>query len=520
MMEQTELLDHFIKFGLAGVLGWLIGLERSMGEEENPHATLRDFILFALLGAASAFAAQKFGSAWFAVAGFLGFLALLLSGYWADLRRDPKSDLGITTEGAAILTFVLGVMCTLGAEELAIAVGIAVLGLLAYKSVLDQFSQRLQAFELIATFKFLAITFIVLPILPNDPLDTFFTTKAGTVTAVDAQAKTVTLQPDPEIYLERGQSENIYLDDGTILGRLEFTEVDEKVARGTFQNKAFEAVTEGAVFNVPILPSVGMVLLSALKPFKIWLIVVLVSFISFIGYILMKLLGSSAGIGLTGLVGGLASSTVTTLSFAKRSLESPGLSPLFAVAVLLASSVMFPRLLLQIGVFNQKLAGNIALPILVTGGVGVALSVLFFVRSGRKDPVEGEEAKLDNPFSLSGAVKFGLVFATILMVTRLAIEYLGNAWLPVVAIVSGLTDADAIAFSLSDAQRAGLISLDWASFNLVLGALSNTFMKLFLVLGLGHRTLFKHLLVSFLIMGAVGIVTMLLYYDLGGMWPA
>jgi hypothetical protein len=57
--------------------------------------------------------------------------------------------------------------------------------------------------------------------------------------------------------------------------------------------------------------------------------------------------------------------------------------------------------------------------------------------------------------------------------------------------------------------------LDWASFNLVLGALSNTFMKLFLVLGLGHRGLFRQLLGSFLIVGAVGIVTMLLYYDLG-----
>ena len=100
------------------------------------------------------------------------------------------------------------------------------------------------------------------------------------------------------------------------------------------------------------------------------------------------------------------------------------------------------------------------------------------------------------------------------MATRLAITYLGEAWLPVVAIVSGLTDADAIAFSLSDAQRSGLISLDWASFNVVLGALSNTFMKLFLVFSLGDRGLFKHLLLSVLVMGAAGIITMLLYYDL------
>ena len=107
------------------------------------------------------------------------------------------------------------------------------------------------------------------------------------------------------------------------------------------------------------------------------------------------------------------------------------------------------------------------------------------------------------------------MFATILVVTRVATAYLGDAWLTVVAIVSGLTDADAIAFSVSDLERAGLISLDWASFNLVLGSLSNTYMKLFLVFSLGDRGLFKHCLVSFLIMGAAGIVTMLLYYDLG-----
>ena len=64
-------------------------------------------------------------------------------------------------------------------------------------------------------------------------------------------------------------------------------------------------------------------MLSALRPYRIWLIVVLVSFISFVGYVLIKLLGSSAGIGLTGLIGGLASSTVTTLSFARRSVETP-----------------------------------------------------------------------------------------------------------------------------------------------------------------------------------------------------
>ncbi len=256
--------------------------------------------------------------------------------------------------------------------------------------------------------------------------------------------------------------------------------------------------------------------LSALKLYKLWLIVVLVSFISFIGYVLIKLIGGGAGIGLTGLIGGLVSSTVTTLSFAKRSRENPGLNKSFAVAVILAASIMFPRLLVEIAVVNLTLMKSMALPMLVMGLTGLSIAGYFFIRSRRAEP-EIQTMQFENPFSLKSSINFALLFAVILMVTRLATTYLGNTWLPLVAIVSGLTDADAIAFSISDAEQAGIINTEWASFNLVLGALSNTFMKLFLVFTLGHRGLFKHLLISFLVIGASGIITMIFYYDLSAM---
>jgi uncharacterized membrane protein (DUF4010 family) len=139
---------------------------------------------------------------------------------------------------------------------------------------------------------------------------------------------------------------------------------------------------------------------------------------------------------------------------------------------------------------------------------------LLYYRS-RRATAATPQVEFNNPFSLKAAVSFGLVFAAILMLTRVATHYLGDALLPVVAVVSGLTDADAIAFSLSSLQVSGLIHIDWASFNLVLGAISNTFMKLFLVLGLGDRDLFRKLLGPFVVIGAVGLVTTLLYYDLG-----
>ena len=151
----------------------------------------------------------------------------------------------------------------------------------------------------------------------------------------------------------------------------------------------------------------------------------------------------------------------------------------------------------------------------VMGVTGLLLAAYSFRSFRTRDDANAPSVVFDNPFSLKSAISFALVFATILAATRLATTYLGDAWLPVVAIVSGLTDADAIAFSISNLHRSGLVSLDWASFNLVLGALSNTFMKLVLVFSLGNRALFKQLLWNFLAIGGVGIITMLFYYDLG-----
>jgi uncharacterized membrane protein (DUF4010 family) len=370
-----------------------------------------------------------------------------------------------------------------------------------------------ETYELEATLKLLVITFIVLPILPRQPLDHYVTLLMGTVQNVDASTGVVTIELASGQSYEPGQLVDIYADGGQSLGTLAISHATEFRVTATYQGDELDrlqpAVTVRSELGVRFLS----VMLSALAPHKIWMIVVLVSAISFVGYVLVKILGASAGIGLTGIVGGLASSTVTTLSFAKRSLEAPLLNRHFAVAVILASSVMFPRLLLQIAVVNQALMKRMLVPICVTGAAGLLLAVIYFFWS-RRETAEATALKLVNPFSLGSALKFTAVFVTTLAVTRLAIYYLGDAWLPLVAIVSGLTDADAIAFSVSSAQQSGLISLDWAALNAVLGALANTLMKLILVLVLGHRGLFRQLLLAFVFMLAVGLATMYFYYDL------
>ncbi len=513
-MEDQPLIADLVLIGLAGLLGFLIGLERTMGQT-NGTATIRDFVIFGLIGAVSAYAGEQYDNSWLILGAFLGVLSLLISGYWIEQRNQENADPGITTEAAAVVTFFLGVLIVRGAPELAIAVGIGLLVILSEKKVIERFSTQIQSFELRAAIKFLVITFVVLPVLPHESLDNFVTAPVGKVDQVDAPGAMLRFELQGARVLDPGSRINVYAEQTGKIGALEIATVSERLVSARFEGDALALATlaPGTILRSPFVPDPIATMLSALKPFKIWLIVVLVSFIGFIGYVLIKVMGAGAGIGLTGLIGGLASSTVTTLSFSGRSNELPQLNRVFAVAVILASSIMFPRVLLQIGVFNQDLMANIALPMLVTGGAGLAMAAAVYLIS-KAGASEAHEISFDNPFSLKSAVTFGLLFATILVATRVATAYLGDQWLPLIAIVSGLTDADAIAFSVSDLQRAGLISLDWASFNLVLGSLANTYMKLFLVFSLGHRGLFKHCLIAFLIMGAAGIATMLLYYDL------
>lgn len=517
-MNEHTLIDLFTRFGLTAALGFLVGLERGKAASDNAHTGTRDFIFFALLGATVSFLAQVTAFDWLIALGFGGFVAILVCGYWGDRLQaavcSPDDEPGITTELSALLTFFVGVLVMYGEATIAIALTILALAVLSQKQGITRLRSGIQDFEFSATLKFLVITFIVLPILPNKPLDTFLEFDLGTLTEVvpTGQGTDVALDLATDLSFEPG--ETLHLLDGTdpMLGDLRVTRVAEGSLAGTYVGD--RALNVGQTLTAQLEIPVVSTMLSAIKPYKVWLIVVLVSFISYIGYILVKVIGPRAGIGLTGIIGGLASSTVTTLSFARRSKEAPDWNQNFAVAVILASSVMFPRLLLEVFLVNTHLTRNMAVPMMAMGLAGLAMAAFYHFRS-RGDHTEGAELKLDNPFSLKSAITFGLVFALILMLTRLAITYLGNAWLPVVALVSGLTDADAIAFSISDAERAGLISLDWASFNVVLGALSNTFMKLFLVFTLGDPGLFKRLLLAFLVIGAVGVVTMLLYYDFG-----
>jgi uncharacterized membrane protein (DUF4010 family) len=302
-------------------------------------------------------------------------VALLLSSYWASRDHGP----GITTEAAGVLTFFLGVMILRGAVELAVALAILALGVLFTKSQIKGFRARVQVHEMRAVLLFMTITFIVLPVLPNQTLDRLLGFEVGTLETRPADADApleVALAPGKQV--ELGERLELVAGDGAVLGKLEVVALEEETASVRYLGERPDDLPVGLAVRAGLGVEFLEVMLSALNPYKIWLIVVLVSLISFVGYVLIRVIGSGAGIGLTGLIGGLVSSTVTTLSFARRSKESPGANKLFAAAVLLAGSIMFPRLLLEIAVVNQDLMRNIAVPLVAMGAVGIVTMLVYY----------------------------------------------------------------------------------------------------------------------------------------------
>jgi uncharacterized membrane protein (DUF4010 family) len=251
---------------------------------------------------------------------------------------------------------------------------------------------------------------------------------------------------------------------------------------------------------LPLLPNRGFGPFSVLNPAQIWLLVVLVSGIGFVGYILMKVLGAEEGIGLTGLLGGLVSSTATTISFAGRSKTSAGLSGALAQGILLASAVMFPRMLIEIAVVNASLLSSVSIPL---GAMLIAAGVIVFVLWRRRSDDEQEDktaVTLGNPLRWQTAVTFALVFAVVLVAVRAANEYLGSTGVYVASILAGLTDVDSITLSVADLSLIGELDAQVASISIVLAALVNTTVKGVMVMSLGSNELRR------VVVRAVGIV--------------
>jgi uncharacterized membrane protein (DUF4010 family) len=420
-------LDTRLVWGLASalIIGALVGIEREKSKALSGNVGIggvRTFILFALAGAVSAWLSKELGSPWIFVASLAAVGALAVAGYVVQARVKPNA-VGLTTETAAIGVCLLGGACTAGYNEMALAVGIAVSAVLAYKEPMHGLVAKLGPDDISAGVKLLAATFIVLPLLP--------------ATAVDPWG--------------------------------------------------------------------------VLKPRSLWTLVILIAALSLVGYVATRALGPRRGTAVTGLSGGLVSSTAVTLAFARQSRDEGGKTDdALAGGLLLAWAVMGVRIVVLAAILFTPLVRPLLLPFGAMTIVTLAAAA-FHLRRGRADEPAAGEVALKNPFSLTSAVKFGLLFAAVLIVVAAVERYMpGGQGYYLVAALAGLTDVDAITLSMAGLARSGGADPATVVGALVVAALANTLVKCGMVVATASPGLRRSIVMVTVSVVVIGVATVLL----------
>ncbi len=253
------------------------------------------------------------------------------------------------------------------------------------------------------------------------------------------------------------------------------------------------------VIVLPLLPDKTYGPLNVLNPRLIWYMVIFISGISFVGYILIKFYGKDKGIAITGLMGGLVSSTAVTFSLSKKSKANANLSGEFGTGIILASSVMFPRVFIIILVLNNSLVPEVWLPLMIFSIVGGIIS--YFI--SKKFKHEKHEAiDLKNPFELRSALLFGVVFGVIIFVSKAAEVYMGAGGIYVASGLGGLTNIDAIVLSLAKLSKNG-INIKTAGAALILALIANTIFKAIITITLGSKELKRYTLPGFGVLAVI-----------------
>jgi uncharacterized membrane protein (DUF4010 family) len=261
---------------------------------------------------------------------------------------------------------------------------------------------------------------------------------------------------------------------------------------------------------LPVLPNAnyGPPPLDVLNPRTIWLMVVLISGIGFLGYVLVKVTGPRQSLALTGLLGGLVSSTASTVSLSQRSRQEPSRGRPLALAIIIAWTMMFVRVVVEVAAVNPDLLGELWRPLAVVAAAGLAYCAYLFL----VERASGEEGlSFSNPFELGPALKFGLAYMAILLLSRAAQEYMGRAGVYVSSALAGLADVDAITLSMAElSQAGGSLSIGVAKLAVVLATMSNTVVKGGIVLMSGSAQLRRALVPGLVLLLGAGLAAALL----------
>ncbi len=381
-----------LAFLISASLGALIGIERQWERQHRKGsegmAGMRTFVLWAVLGCASALVARETTPVFFAVA-FMVQAAILIVRSMDRPAGDGGEPAGLTTLSAALLTFLVGGLVWWGHRPTAAILTAGVVILLASKDRVHALSSRFTEADVNSALVFLAITGVVLPLAPNQDFGPY----------------------------------------------------------------------------------------GAFNPFNIWLMVVLVTGLGFFGYVAMRIFGTNAGLATMGILGGLASSTVTTIAASRQSRLLPELSDRFAMAIVLACTIMLGRVAVLIAAINRSVFDAVLPGLLAMCVPGVIYSVWCLVAGSRGAEHRGGTPVIANPLSLKVGLKFAALYALIILGSRFGAEQFGAAGVQIVSFLSGLTDMDAIALSLSRNAGPEGLPVALAAQGILIAAISNTLLK-------------------------------------------
>jgi len=241
-----------------------------------------------------------------------------------------------------------------------------------------------------------------------------------------------------------------------------------------------------ALVILPVLPDRTYGPYQVLNPFDIWRMVVLIVGIGLGGYIAYKVLGERLGTVLGGVIGGLVSSTVTTVSFARRVRATPAAVGLAAFVVVVASTVALVRVLILLGMVAPGSFRVMALPIAVLVGVLAVAAVVLCLWHGRESVALPEQA---NPAEVRPALIFGGIYALVILAVAATKAHFGTSGLYVVAMVSGLTDMDALTLSTARLVADGKLAADPAWRIVMVAVMANLVFKGAAAAVLGGRRL-------------------------------
>jgi len=260
----------------------------------------------------------------------------------------------------------------------------------------------------------------------------------------------------------------------------------KRLAHSTIQKMRWVELTDTLKFLViilvvlPILPNHSLDPYEAFNPYKVCFLVVLISGISFVGYLLTRILGAQRGLGIAGALGGLTSSTAVTAAMAQQAQRNVRLVSICAFSTVVANATMFARVLVVVTLLDGGLSLRLAWPIGSMALVAlIAAGFLWLIANRDQDGTDEQSGsvRLENPFSLGPAIKFGAFFVGILFVAKLAKMYLGSRGLYIAACASGLADVDAITLTITEQVGNESLTRSVGAIGITIAVVSNSLVK-------------------------------------------